>query len=490
MNGRVIIDCDGYERFAGENRGVVVTRRVPYRREPRIDPPPRDQLPYFKQRCGCAACRAWVAEGSGHDELHPFANFDELHPTADPAPNNSIYYLVLARTVGGFILDERRWAHFDVACLRDIVFDRDAFKYLVLDEEVKTTVKSLIGKYAAAAAATTSSSSSSAPRPGGGGQVSPWPSDFVKNKGQGRIFLLHGSPGTGKTATCESVSELTRRPLLSLTSGDLGAGSAAAVEHNLAYFLQLGERFGALVLLDEADVYLEARRVRDIQRNGLVAVFLRALEYYRGLLFLTTNRAAAFDGALTSRVHVALHYRPLADADRETIWLNAFARLERESRGRVRVSVPTREYAYNAADVRALRWNGREIRNALQTAVALAEAEAAMEREDREEGDEEKGAGGVVGAGREEEDEEEETPVVEVTDKHLRAVVNMSRGFKTFMREKRRQRNADQLEDGEEEEEHGQENDKDDEDIEDSIVKHELLMAGNPSGLPVSYGFH
>lgn len=437
MNGRVIIDCDGYERFSGERRGVprVVQQ---FRRDPRTDPPPRDQLPYFKQRCGCVVCGRRNA--ALEDELHPFANFDELDPTADAAPTNDVYYLVLTRTVAGFILDERRWAHFDVAGLRDIVFDRDAFKYLVLDEEIKTAVRALIGKYAAAAA-----SASASAAPGQGGQVSPWPSDFIKNKGQGRIFLLHGSPGTGKTATCESVSELTRRPLLSLTSGDLGSTSPIDVERNLAYFLQLGERFGALVLLDEADVYLEARRTRDIARNGLVSVFLRALEYYRGLLFLTTNRAAAFDGALTSRVHVALHYRPLTDADRERVWLNAFERLEREARGRVRVSVPTRDYAYDGADVRALRWNGREIRNALQTAVALAEAEAEQERQTAGDEDEEGGAavesGGGAGAG----------PVVVVTDRHLRAVVKMSRGFKTFMRQKRRQRNADQLEDGEEE---------------------------------------
>lgn len=111
----------------------------------------------------------------------------------------------------------------------------------------------------------------------------------------------------GKTCTAECVAELTRRPLLSLTSGDLST-DADQVEQNLEYFLALGERFGAIVLLDEADVYLESRRNKDIERNGLVSVFLRALEYYRGVLFLTTNRVQTFDAAFTSRIHVALHY--------------------------------------------------------------------------------------------------------------------------------------------------------------------------------------
>jgi hypothetical protein len=177
------------------------------------------------------------------------------------------------------------------------------------------------------------------------------------------------------------------------------------VERNLKYFLQLGERFGAMVLLDEADVYLESRRAKDIARNGLVSVFLRALEYYRGVLFLTTNRVRTFDAAFTSRIHVALHYGALTDADRERIWMNGFERLERDAGGRVHVSVAAREFAWASTDVRSLRWNGREIRNALQTAVALAESEALEDGSD----------------------------VVMVTEKHLRSVVRMSRGFKNFM---------------------------------------------------------
>jgi len=195
--------------------------------------------------------------------------------------------------------------------LSDVRPDQDAFKYLVLDDEIKLTVKALIGKFA-----------------NQDGKVSPWPSDFVKNKGEGRIFLLHGSPGVGKTCTAECIAELTRRPLLSLTSGDISTSmSAVSVERALNYFLTLGERFGALVLLDEADVYLEARRTRDLQRNALVSMFLRALEYYKGVLFLTTNRVEAFDSAFTSRIHVALHYRKLNDEDRGRIWIHNFERL-------------------------------------------------------------------------------------------------------------------------------------------------------------------
>ncbi|KAK8016738.1 ATPase [Apiospora rasikravindrae] len=414
MSGRVVVDCDGYNRFGmgagGYNPapGFPPVRMPPpprhiYRHQqvhdPRQPPPGRDPLPSFAASCGCAACKK---EDDGRPSIFG-REFESAKPVSDDAPTSDLYYLVLTKTVSGFILGERRWGHFNVRYLQDIRYDKEAFKHLVLDEDIKLTIKALIGKFAS------------------DGQVTPWPKDFVKNKGQGRIFLLHGSPGVGKTATCESIAELAHRPLLSLTSGDLSTNSLT-VEKSLEYFLQLGERYGAMVLLDEADVYLEARRARDLARNGLVSIFLRALEYYRGVLFLTTNRVRAFDSAFTSRIHVALHYRSLTDADRHKVWVNSFERLERDSGGRVHVSVMAREYAYEGQEVRALAWNGREIRNALQTAVALAETEA-LEEDGSDDG--------AVGR-------------VAVTEKHLRAVVKMSRGFKNFLR--RRQIQDDDVE--------------------------------------------
>jgi SpoVK/Ycf46/Vps4 family AAA+-type ATPase len=60
----------------------------------------------------------------------------------------------------------------------------------------------------------------------------------------------------------------------------------------------------------------------DMQRNALVSVFLRVLEYYNGILILTTNRIGTFDEAFKSRVQLALHYPPLDEKGREEIWHN------------------------------------------------------------------------------------------------------------------------------------------------------------------------
>ncbi|KAK3397828.1 hypothetical protein B0T20DRAFT_232776 [Sordaria brevicollis] len=436
MTGRVIVDCEGSERFG--DGGVGVPHHIRRPRHPR-DNLNLDILPQVKPKCACPACssssnKSSPSSGNGQrSEPSPFVSFDKLNPKTDSIPDNSSLYLhVLSPTIPAFILSERRWAYIHLSGLGPVRPDLDAFKYLVLDPAIKLTVNSLIGKFAApssspsAPATETSPEKESilSPSTASSSALTPWPTDFVRNKGLGRIFLLHGSPGVGKTCTAECISELARRPLLSLTSGDLSTSmSSSSVERRLSYFLELGERFGALVLLDEADVYLERRRTRDLRRNGLVSVFLRALEYFKGVLFLTTNRVGAFDDAFTSRIHVALYYPELGEEERRRIWGYQFERLERESLGEVtegektekrkRFYIPqsTKEYAFSHPSVLALKWNGREIRNALQTAVALAETEAA-----------ESNPGGVSS-----------TTTIALLDKHLKAVVGMSSGFKTFM---------------------------------------------------------
>lgn len=105
--------------------------------------------------------------------------------------------------------------------------------------------------------------------------------DVVANKGGASIFLLSGPAGTGKTLTAEAISELLQKPLYIVTAGDLGI-TASEVEKTLGAVLDLCQTWDALVLLDEADIFLEARTSTEIQRNALVCVMLRLLEYYTG----------------------------------------------------------------------------------------------------------------------------------------------------------------------------------------------------------------
>ncbi|CAG7954652.1 unnamed protein product [Penicillium nalgiovense] len=105
--------------------------------------------------------------------------------------------------------------------------------------------------------------------------------DLIAGKGNRLILLLHGGPGTGKTLTAESVAEIAERPLYRVTCGDVGIKPEEVEKY--------------LEMLDEADVFLEQRGLEDLNRNALVLAFLRVVEYFEGILILTTNRVGTFE---------------------------------------------------------------------------------------------------------------------------------------------------------------------------------------------------
>jgi hypothetical protein len=67
-----------------------------------------------------------------------------------------------------------------------------------------------------------------------------------------------------------------------------------------------------VLLLDEADIFLARRTRTDLRHNAVTSVFLRSLEYYEGILFLTTNRVGVIDPAFKSRVQMFLFYPKLS----------------------------------------------------------------------------------------------------------------------------------------------------------------------------------
>ncbi|KAL0934008.1 AAA family ATPase [Colletotrichum truncatum] len=211
--------------------------------------------------------------------------------------------------------------------------------------------------------------------------------DLIQDKGKGLIVLLHGVPGVGKTSTAETVAQYYNKPLLPITCGDLGM-TPAEVEANLQSSFQLAQAWDCVLLLDEADVFLAERSQDNIERNALVSVFLRVMEYYEGILFLTTNKVGSFDEAFKSRMSMALYYPPLTQDQTEKIWVVQIERTERLSI-EAAPEDKSQHVKFNRLDIMTLAkelwslqqarpdfkpvWNGRQIRNAFQTAVALAE---------------------------------------------------------------------------------------------------------------------
>jgi ATPase family protein associated with various cellular activities (AAA) len=142
--------------------------------------------------------------------------------------------------------------------------------------------------------------------------------DIVAGKSGGTTVLCAGPPGVGKTLTAEVYAEIIQRPLYRVHSGQLGL-NVAAMEIALKDALMRAQRWGAVMLIDEADVYIK-RRDDDITMNAVVGVFLRVLEYFNGLLFLTTNRIDDIDEAIVSRCIALIKFAPPDDEARRKIW--------------------------------------------------------------------------------------------------------------------------------------------------------------------------
>jgi hypothetical protein len=142
--------------------------------------------------------------------------------------------------------------------------------------------------------------------------------DIVAGKSGGTTVLCAGPPGVGKTLTAEVYAEIVQRPLYRVHSGQLGL-NVAAMESALKDALTRAQRWGAVMLIDEADVYIK-RRDDDITMNAVVGVFLRVLEYFNGLLFLTTNRIDDIDEAIVSRCIALIKFYPPDDEARRKIW--------------------------------------------------------------------------------------------------------------------------------------------------------------------------
>lgn len=145
--------------------------------------------------------------------------------------------------------------------------------------------------------------------------------DVISGKGRGIIMLLSGPPGVGKTLTAESVAEEMKVPLYLLSAGELGHDNAM-VEARLSTVFDMVTRWNAVLLLDESEIFLEERSLENLERNKLVCTFLRVLEYYEGIMFMTTNRVKTIDSAFQSRIHISLDYQELTMESRKQIWTN------------------------------------------------------------------------------------------------------------------------------------------------------------------------
>ncbi|THV49355.1 hypothetical protein BGAL_0199g00140 [Botrytis galanthina] len=289
-----------------------------------------------------------------------------LEYVKDYMENNGIIRL-LPGAVPGFALRNRKWVLLNLAQLKPVK-QNDNWENLVLPPGHRRMVQAMVETHTQDLG------------PSGRTRIG---MDLVQGKGRGCIILLHGVPGVGKTSTAECVAAHTKKPLYPITCGDIGI-VPSDVERNMDNHFRLANRWGCVLLLDEADVFLAKRDLRDVQRNGLVSVFLRMLEYYSGILFLTTNRVGAIDDAFRSRLHLTLYYPKLTEKQTRKIFIHNFVRIADINKDRKGKELLEFDYKKSEKKIinwaiktrESLEWNGRQIRNAFQTVLALSEFRA------------------------------------------------------------------------------------------------------------------
>ncbi|KAM0753453.1 P-loop containing nucleoside triphosphate hydrolase protein [Meredithblackwellia eburnea MCA 4105] len=250
---------------------------------------------------------------------------------------------LLPPTLHGFSLRAKRWGEFLISRLSPITWRTEAFAHLVIPDSYRRIIKSLVTVHAGELK----------------GQLL---TDVVDGKGEGLILALHGKPGTGKTLTAEAIAQHLRRPLYMVSAGELGT-TAVALERQLKEVLELATLWNAVLLIDEADIFLEKRSNQQLERNALVAIFLRLLEYFSGVLILTTNSIEKFDPAFMSRFSLVLEFGDLDFAGRRTLWERFI-----------------KKAGYNPArfdldQLASHALSGRSLKSTVQTAQALSLAE-------------------------------------------------------------------------------------------------------------------
>lgn len=369
-DGQIIVDPEAYRQYIeAENRFTRIYK---------VPPAPSQILD------GGGGQRFGGLVEFHSDQVETFSRFKEL-------------CLLLPRRTEGFALRTKKWMVFEIEGISanaPIPLQNQLETELVLVSDAdKESLRTVL--------------------PRGGHPIST-ASDFVVGKGEGKIFLLYGGPGTGKTLTVECIANDTCRPLLRLTAQDVGLHND--VEANLRKWFSLASKWDAILLIDEADLFLEQRKDGDIQRNSLSTVFLRSMEYYKGVLFLTTNRPGHIDDSFISRITCPIAYHTLSLETKGKI-VQKFVKKFEETGNIVIEPTAARYLTSHCKEL-----NGRQLRNVLQNAVATAEIKLRNDRRF------------AAGIGREELVGADEV-IVKVG--HVKAAVERQNGFQEYLKQLR-----------------------------------------------------
>ncbi|MFD0668261.1 ATP-binding protein [Ramlibacter sp. MAHUQ-53] len=143
----------------------------------------------------------------------------------------------------------------------------------------------------------------------------------LKASGHGSL-CFYGAPGTGKTALAEHIARSLDRPLMVKQASDLMSKFVGETEQHMAAMFREAEAEKAVLLLDEADSFLQDRR--GAQRTYEVTEvneMLQQMERFAGVFICTTNLMDRIDQAALRRFTFKIRFKPLTREQRERMFI-------------------------------------------------------------------------------------------------------------------------------------------------------------------------
>ncbi|KAL6714398.1 hypothetical protein ACLMJK_007821 [Lecanora helva] len=219
--------------------------------------------------------------------------------------------------LGGMSLDKDKWGYFLIDNLKAIDWVPTLWDNLELESVRKGILLDLVDGYD--------------------------PSKYGKSeKGRGLVVFLMGPPGSGKTLTVESLAEFKRRPLYKTSPSQwkdrmhIDPENDFTPEEKFRSIFRLAHRWNAILMMDEADSIISQSDHKppalqgDMKIFSIIKVyikmlitylaFLREVETYRGIAFLTSNMDRNIDEAVQSRLTATLQYHHPNQSQAQKAW--------------------------------------------------------------------------------------------------------------------------------------------------------------------------
>lgn len=159
-----------------------------------------------------------------------------------------------------------------------------------------------------------------------------------------------------------------------MTCGDLGV-QPRIFDQKLHETFARAKDWNAMVLLDDVDIYVYERDVFNLDRNALLPILLRHLEYSDCLTFVSVSRFGGVDPAFPSRMHVGIPFPDFDFGTQQEIWHLVFDRLPHDYLAKDDLQYFIKHELGELDKGRYREMNGRQIRNCIDVALALARNE-------------------------------------------------------------------------------------------------------------------